>query len=106
MSSLEKFAKFADPDKILMVGEVGSCEFMKQTQADIYRRWLGQTPLLKHGTSTQHLVLADHLMDSSFPSVTLLEIWSAHWSVWSMRRMSRYFLWAWASTIRISGICP
>lgn len=80
MSSLEKFAKFAQPDKILMVGEVSIFFTSPQIiSTDFRRHLLGQIPLLKQGTLTLHLVLGGHWMDSLFPNVTQLGIWLVHW---------------------------
>lgn len=75
MSSLEKFAKFAQPDKILMVGEVSRKELDDLHFTDLCRHWLGQILLLKHGISIQLLDLVGHWMASSFPSATPWGIW-------------------------------
>ena len=66
MSSLEKFAKFAQPDKILMVGEVScrlsiSHEFLLLTTP---RHWSEPTPSPKHGISILHSAQEDRLMAS------------------------------------------
>lgn len=69
MSSLEKFAKFAQPDKILMVGEV--CQiplsfsdvlrhFWFRANIPVYRHWSGQTQWPKRATSMQPSELAGH----------------------------------------------
>jgi len=89
MSSLEKFAKFANPDKILMVGEVSVLSFKSSAYANNPRLWSEQTPLHKRETSMPHSAMADHLMDSSFPNAILWETWLAHWSAWFMQRMSQ-----------------
>lgn len=84
MSSLEKFAKFAQPDKILMVGEVcflyhlNSC-FIDANDVLSRLSWV-RIPLLKRGTSMRPLEQGGRWMDSSSPSATLLEIW---WALWS-----------------------
>ena len=101
MSSLEKFAKFANPDKILMVGEVSVLGIKSSTSAKIRRLWSEQTQLHKRETSMQHSEVADHLMGSSSLNVILLEIWLAHWSAWSMQRMSQSSSSALASITRI-----
>jgi signal recognition particle GTPase len=87
MSSLEKFAKFAQPDKILMVGEVSLIIPMGGNLLISFRLWLVRTLSLKHGTSTQHLAPVDRWMVSSFQNAILLETWLALWSAWSMLRM-------------------
>jgi signal recognition particle GTPase len=89
MSSLEKFANFANPDKILMVGEVSKENSIKSL-TDISRLWWERILLLKHEISTQPSELIDALMALSSLSVTPLETWLVLWLAWSMLRMFQY----------------
>lgn len=108
MSSLEKFAKFAQPDKILMVGEVSqqSCiiSFFRGCITDtIFRLSLERTQSLKPATSMQPLAPCGRSTASSSQSATPLEIWSALWSVLFTRQMCLFCLSVSVSTIQISG---
>lgn len=99
MSSLEKFANFAKPDKILMVGEVSpssspfgfSLVVMSFPITDSMRSRLLSAPTLlrRPATSTRPLVRSVRSMASSSPSATPSGIWSARWSVSFTRRMYR-----------------
>lgn len=83
MSSLEKFAKFAQPDKILMVGEVRFCQITFDAQTILIRlltflssRLLSeQIPLPRLATSTRPLARSVLWMASSSPSVILSVTW-------------------------------
>lgn len=101
MSSLEKFAKFAQPDKILMVGEV--CFFRLWLLVILfdlranhfkYRLLLVPTLSLKPATSMRHLAQYERSTASLFRSVTLLGIWWARWSALCMQPMYPCYLWA------------
>lgn len=78
MSSLEKFAKFANPDKLLMVGEVRF--LLSHLESGVVangcdRHWWAPILLLKQGTSMLHLVPLEGWMGLLYPSVTPLGIW-------------------------------
>lgn len=108
MSSLEKFAKFAQPDKILMVGEVSpqSCilSFFRGCITDtILRRSLAQTRWLKPATSMQPSAPYGRSTASSYQSATPLETWLALWSVSFMQQTCLFCLLVSVSTIQISG---
>lgn len=83
MSSLEKFAKFAQPDKILMVGEVRflshyiRCSKYIDSSTNIlsYRLLSEQIPLPRLATSTRPLARSVLWMASSFPSAILSVTW-------------------------------
>jgi hypothetical protein len=75
MSSLEKFAKFAQPDKLLMVGEVVILKPLFEVLANMYRRWLAQIQLRKQEISMLHSVALASWMASSFQNVTPLVTW-------------------------------
>lgn len=92
MSSLEKFAKFAQPDKILMVGEVSSmimgiiCDFVLpalfilNTNPHLVHRPLSErTRSLKRATSMQPLDQAGLWTVLSSPSAIQSAPWSEHW---------------------------
>lgn len=105
MSSLEKFAKFAQPDKILMVGEVcfghlWLLVLVLDLLANhfIHRLLLVPTPSLKPATSMRHLAQYERLTASLFRSVILLGIWWARWSASSTQPMYPCYLLAWDST--------
>lgn len=105
MSSLEKFAKFAQPDKILMVGEV-RFPFLDvidlNTDADsVYRHLSAQTPLLRPGTSMRLLDLVVPWTGSSSRNATLSETWSGLWSASYMPPMFRFCSSALANTTLI-----
>jgi hypothetical protein len=86
MSSLEKFAKFAQPDKILMVGEVRYSGFPLllvepvEQNADRHRHSLARTRSRKPETSTPPLDRAGRWMASSSPSAIPSGTWLARWS--------------------------
>lgn len=105
MSSLEKFAKFAQPDKILMVGEV-RCGFTISPTLDrvccsftnyLPRLLLERTPLPKRATSMRPLAPIAPWTASSSPSATPSVTWSAPLSVWSTRPTCPLCLWELAS---------
>lgn len=86
MSSLEKFAKFAQPDKILMVGEVRFHRIASnisnwllwliyQLTLLFSRLSLEQTPSLRLATSTRPLARSAPWMVSSSPSAILSVTW-------------------------------
>lgn len=109
MSSLEKFAKFAQPDKILMVGEVSCCQQLQAVHPSgmlicfrIRRLW-ARIPSPRRGTSTPRLGRAELWMASSFPNVTRLETWSARWSASSTPRTCPSCSLVSANTIPTSG---
>lgn len=106
MSNLEKFAKFANPDKILMVGEVSLPPMIisgaKFTNMS-YRHSLETTLLRKHKISMHPLVKAGVLTDSSYPSVIPWETWLALLSASSMRPTCQSCLSVLVSTMKISG---
>ena len=112
MSSLEKFAKFAQPDKILMVGEVRSTPFRTMSCVPnmvllILTLWLCNRhssvpiPLLRPRTSTPRLEPADPWTDLSSPSAIQLEIWWEQSSVSFTPRTSLSCLWELGSIIQI-----
>ena len=111
MSSLEKFAKFAQPDKILMVGEV-SYQRLRVAPSDemlicsCIRRLWAQIPSPRRETLTLHLAQVELWMASSFPNVILLETWSARWSASSMPRTCLSCSLVSANTIPTSVIFP
>ena len=102
MSSLEKFANFAQPDKILMVGEVSLPSVMHHprpaTNHSQPRLLLGRTPLLRPATSTVPSALCGLWMASSSQSVTRSATWWERSSVLSTPPMSLYYLLGSAST--------
>lgn len=77
MSSLEKFAQFAKPDKILMVGEA----------------LVGTDPSRRLGVSTRRLGREGVLMGSLYLSVIRWEIWLGLWLVWFMQRAFQWCFW-------------
>lgn len=91
MSSLEKFAKFAQPDKVLMVGEVSKTTMTKpcwlvmlfsflSTNSDLVHRPSSErTRSLKRATSTQPSDQAGPWMVSSSPSAIQSAPWLEHW---------------------------
>lgn len=94
MSSLEKFAKFAQPDKILMVGEVRFVPFLFYLSLVHHamailtrdnRRWWAPIRSLRPATSTPRLDRAGRWMASSSPNATRWAIWLARWSASCMR---------------------
>lgn len=109
MSSLEKFAKFAQPDKILMVGEVSCCQRLQDVHPGgmltcfCTRRLWARILSPRRGTSTLRLVRAELWMASSFPNVTRLETWSAPWSASSTPRTCPSCSLVSANTILTSG---
>lgn len=110
MSSLEKFAKFAQPDKILMVGEVSppmthrSCK----TNPDTFHTRLSLAQILspKPATSTPPSAPCALSTASSSPSAIPSEIWLAHWSVSSTRPMCPSCSSASVSTTQTYGTSP
>lgn len=105
MSSLEKFAKFAQPDKILMVGEV--CLFApllrildRLAHRFIHRLLSVPTRSRKLATSMRHSARCERSTASLFPSVIRWGTWWARWSASCMRPTCPCCLWAWASTTR------
>jgi signal recognition particle receptor subunit alpha len=109
MSSLEKFAKFAQPDKILMVGEVCLSQsspllyLEKKRMLTRHRRSSAPTRSRRPGISTPPLGPAGRWMASSSQSATPSGTWSERWSALCTPRTCRSCLWAWGSTTRISG---
>jgi len=103
MSSLEKFAKFAQPDKILMVGEVCCLVFCLGPGAmlTLCRLLSAPTRSPRPGTSMPPLGLAGRWTASSSPSVILSGTWLARWSALCTPRTCPCCLWAWGSTTRI-----
>lgn len=91
MSSLEKFAKFAQPDKILMVGEVRFVVLDYFSLAIIanfmYRLLLVPTLSLKPATSMRLSALSGRSTASSSRNATLSGIWSVHFAALYMRPM-------------------
>ena len=93
MSSLEKFAKFAQPDKILMVGEV--CVPSPTTAISLpstnpfSRRWWAQIRLPRQRISTLPSAQAVHWTASSSPSAIRWGTWSALLSALFTPRTSR-----------------
>ncbi len=103
MSSLEKFAKFAQPDKILMVGEVcyTVTEITPAGDANQSRPSSARTRSRRPGTSTLPSALGGSWTASSSPSATRSGTWWVLWSASCTRRMCRCCLWASGSTTRI-----
>jgi signal recognition particle receptor subunit alpha len=104
MSSLEKFAKFAQPDKILMVGEVcfpPSPTHRSRNMLTMRRHSSAQTRSPRPGTSTPPSARAGPWTASSSPSATRWGIWSARWSASCTRPTCQCCLWASGSITRI-----
>lgn len=101
MSSLEKFAKFAQPDKILMVGEVRFYHITSNTRYTLVRLLtflfsrllLEQIPLPRLVTSTRPLARSVLWTVSSSPSAILSVTWWERWSVWFTRPTCLLCLW-------------
>lgn len=104
MSSLEKFAKFAKPDKLLMVGEVSIAATLPSIVLTIDRRSLALTPSHKLVTSMRLLAVQGSWMVSSYRNVTLSAIWLARSCRWCMRQEPLCCLSASDSTILTFGI--
>lgn len=103
MSSLEKFAKFAQPDKILMVGEVSTDLSQKRhdTYTDLSRLSWVPTRWHKRGISTRRLGQVDPSTASSSPNATRLATWWERWLALCMRQTCLCYLSALDNITRI-----
>ena len=115
MSSLEKFAKFAQPDKILMVGEVSALLNFRErprrrkidaNNAQNARPWWVRTRWRRRGTSTRRSGRAGAWMGSSSRSATRWATWWARSSASSTPPASPSSSSASASTTPTSATSP